>query len=176
MKSRWAARHGPCPRGGIQQLGCIGARRSARDDENLSGIAGVLGQQTPPCQVIAWNPTGDRMPPSPGRVTRGRVVSICQTLSEGGQPVRLTGRRVMEAVESPDGTELFVVKLGPEGRGLWSMTASGGPEVAVLPSILGGRWAVAETGVYLNFTGHEEFAGRATSRVAALPLRRAVIA
>jgi Tol biopolymer transport system component/DNA-binding winged helix-turn-helix (wHTH) protein len=74
---------------------------------------------------------------------------IWKVPAEGGQPVQLTKSGGIQALESPDGKELLFVKSGPGGRtGLWSMPASGGSEAPVLPSILGGRWAVAETGVY----------------------------
>lgn len=68
---------------------------------------------------------------------------------EGGQPVQLTRAGGFQALESLDGLKLFFAKLGAGRRaGLWNKPASGGPEVLVLPSIFGGRWAVAESGVY----------------------------
>jgi hypothetical protein len=84
---------------------------------------------------------------------RSSVVSsdrqIWKVPSEGGQPVQVTKGGGIEAVESLDGRGLLFVKLGPGRRtGLWSMPASGGSEVPVLPSIWPGRWVVAETGVY----------------------------
>ncbi len=74
---------------------------------------------------------------------------IWKVPSKGGQPVPVTEGGCFEAVESPGGRELLFVKLAPGRReGLWSMPASGGPEVSLLPSIRHGRWAVSETGVY----------------------------
>jgi Tol biopolymer transport system component/DNA-binding winged helix-turn-helix (wHTH) protein len=68
---------------------------------------------------------------------------------EGGQPVQVTKGGGIEAIESPDSRRLLFVKQGPGRRtGLWSVAGSAGPEVPVLPSILGEGWAVAETGVY----------------------------
>jgi serine/threonine protein kinase len=72
----------------------------------------------------------------------------------GGEPVQLTKGGAIEAIESRNGRELLFVKMG-SGRhaGLWRMPASGGPAVPVLPSILGGPWTVAETGVYFMSPG-----------------------
>ena len=74
---------------------------------------------------------------------------IWKVPSEGGQPVQVTKGGGIEAIESPDSRGLLFVKQGPGRRtGLWSVRDSAGPEVPVLPSVLGEGWAVAETGVY----------------------------
>jgi Tol biopolymer transport system component len=81
------------------------------------------------------------------RSDRSGSGQIWKARADGSEPTQLTTGGGYQAFESPDGKRVFYAK--ERGRpGIWSVPASGGPEVPVLETARHNAWAVANGGIY----------------------------
>ena len=67
---------------------------------------------------------------------------------DGGNPRQLTKDGGFEAVEAPNGKELYYTKTWNEAPGLWRMPLKGGRETPVIEAVRSGHWAVTDQGIY----------------------------
>jgi len=67
---------------------------------------------------------------------------------DGGPSTQLTRSGGAEALESPDGQNLYYTKVPEMGAGLWTIPARGGEELRLLESPRFGYWAMSKSGIY----------------------------
>jgi len=96
--------------------------------------------------------------------------ALWKVAREGGAPVLITDA-VIQAIESPDGDSLYLVK--PDRSGIWKRALPHGPETLLYKGSIPTRWAMTHKRLFL-FESHPD---RQQLQVADLPpgtLRRAV--
>ena len=80
--------------------------------------------------------------------SRSGSLQIWKKPLDGGPSTQLTRSGGAEALESPDGQNLYYTKVPEMGAGLWTIPARGGEELRLLESPRFGYWAMSKSGIY----------------------------
>jgi Tol biopolymer transport system component len=81
------------------------------------------------------------------------IQQVWKISPDGGNPQQLTKDGGFEAVEAPDGKELYYTKTYNLAPGLWRVPVEGGREAPVIEAVRSGHWAVTDQGIYfLDFS------------------------
>lgn len=81
------------------------------------------------------------------------IQQVWKMSPDGGNPRQLTKDGGFEAVEAPDGKELYYTKTFSTTAGLWRVPVEGGRETPVIEAVRSGHWAVTDRGIYfLDFS------------------------